>query len=117
MEDKGDNPEAQEINPPGEMTRKHNDRISGLREQVKQWPPHDDGARIISYNVNEEERPLGVKIRFKIRVVSGREAAAVDRQQADAIKEYLRWVKQYRQSRNSGPEDTPSRAREQRPSG
>ncbi len=33
-----------------------------------------------------------MKIRFKIRVVSGKEAAAVDRQQADAIKEYLRWV-------------------------
>ena len=81
---------------------------SGQREQAKKWPPYDDGARIISYNVNEEGRPFGIKIRFKIRVVSGREAAAVDRQQADAIREYLRWVRQYRQSRNSAPEDTTS---------
>ena len=84
---------------------------------MKKWPPYDDGARIISYNVREEERPSGIKLRFKIRVVSGREATAVDRQQADAIREYLRWVRQYRQSRNSGHEDTPSGPREQRRSG
>jgi hypothetical protein len=107
MDDKGENPGERTINSSGTMTGEGNERVPGLRKQVKQWPPYDDGARIISYNVNEEERPLGVKIRFKIRVVSGREAAAVDRQQADAIKEYLRWVRQYRQSRNSGPGDTP----------
>jgi hypothetical protein len=78
-----------------------------LRKQSIKWPPYDEGARIISYNVNESERPSGVKIRFKIRVVSGREAAALDRQQADAIREYLRWVRQYRQSRSTGPGDTP----------
>jgi hypothetical protein len=83
------------------------------RKQSRKWPPYDEGARIISYNVNEDERPFGVKIRFKIRVVSGREAAVLDRQQAEAIKEYLRWVRQYRQSRNSVPGDTPSQPREQ----
>jgi hypothetical protein len=87
------------------------------RKQAKKWPPYDEGARIISYNVNEEGRLFGVKIRFKIRVVSGREAAAVDRQQADAIREYLRWVRQYRQSPNSGHEDTPSGTPEQPRSG
>lgn len=90
---------------------------SDQRKQVRKWPPYDEGARIISYNVNEAERPFEVKIRFKIRIVSGKEAAAVDRQQADAIREYLRWVRQYRQSRSSGHEDTPSGAREQRRSG
>jgi hypothetical protein len=70
--------------------------------------------------LNEEERPDGVKIRFKIRIVSGREAAAVDRQQAEAIREYLTWVRQYRQyrqSRNSGHGDTPSGRPDQPPSG
>jgi hypothetical protein len=99
------------------MNGKDNESASGQRKQSKKWPPYDEGARIISYNVNEEERPSGVKIRFKIRVVTGKEAAAVDKQQADAIKEYLRWVRQYRQSRNSAPGDTPSGAREQRRSG
>src|SRR5580692_375163 len=90
---------------------------SGHRKQSKKWPPYDEGARIISYNVNEDSRPFGVKIRFKIRVVTGKEAAAADKLQADAIKEYLRWVRQYRQSRSSGPGDTSSAAREQRRSG
>jgi hypothetical protein len=49
--------------------------------------------------------------------VTGKEAAAVDKLQADAIKEYLRWVRQYRQSRSSGHEDTPSGTRDQRLSG
>ena len=100
-----------------EMTSEQNKRPPGQRKQAKKWPPYDEGARIISYNVNEEGRPFGVKIRFKIRIVSGREAAAVDRQQADAIREYLRWVRQYRQSPNSGHADTPSGRPDQRQSG
>ena len=99
------------------MSGKDNKSGPDQRKQANKWPPYDDGARIISYNVNEEERPFGVKIRFKIRVVTGKEAAAVDWQQADAIKEYLRWVRQYRQSLNSGPGDTPSGTPEQRRSG
>ena len=85
----------------------------GQRKRAKEWPPYDEGALIISYNVNEDERPNGIKF----RVVSGREAAAIDNQQADAIKEYLRWVRQHRQSQNSVLGDTASQAREQRPSG
>ena len=100
-----------------EMTGENSNAVPGQRKQARKWPPYDDGARIISYNVNEEGRPSGIKIRFKIRVVSGREAAAVDRQQADAIREYLRWVRQYRQSRNSAPGDTPSGPPDQRRSG
>ena len=99
------------------MSGEDAERPSGQRKQAKKWPPYDEGARIISYNVNEDERPFGVKIRFKIRVVTGKEAAAMDKLQADAIKEYLRWVRQYRQSRNSGPEDTPSGTLDQRRSG
>jgi hypothetical protein len=102
---------------PVETSTKDSRRPSDQGKQAKKWPPYDEGARIISYNVNEGERPSGIKIRFKIRIVSGREAAALDRQQADAIKKYLRWVRQYRQSRNSAPEDTPTGPPEQRPSG
>jgi hypothetical protein len=52
-----------------------------------------DGARSISYNLNEDERPGGVKIRMKIRVESGRKGRATDARQAEAIREYLRWVR------------------------
>jgi hypothetical protein len=99
------------------MTREPEHNAPGQQKQAKKWPPYDEGARIISYNVNEDERPSGIKIRYKIRVVSGREAATLDNQQADAIKEYLRWVRQHRQSQNSAPEDTTSQAREQPRSG
>jgi hypothetical protein len=54
-----------------------------------------DGPRIISYNVNEDERPGGMKVRFKIRVETGRKAAALNAQQAEAIRELLQWERQH----------------------
>ena len=38
-----------------------------------------DGQRIISYNLNEDERPGGLKVRYKVRVVSGRNQAPISR--------------------------------------
>jgi hypothetical protein len=58
--------------------------------------PEIPGARIISYNMNEHERPAGLKIRFKVRIVSGKAAAAIDARQAQAIRELLAWVRQQR---------------------
>jgi hypothetical protein len=55
-----------------------------------------DGARIISYNCNEDERPGGMKVRAKIRVVSGKQAEAISAAQAEAIRELLIWVRQQR---------------------
>jgi hypothetical protein len=55
-----------------------------------------DGARIISYNFNEDERPGGMKVRAKIRIVSGKQAEAVLAAQAEAIRELLLWVRQQR---------------------
>ena len=55
-----------------------------------------DGARIISYNFNEDERPGGMKVRAKIRIVSGKQAEAVNAAQAEAIRELLIWVRQQR---------------------
>jgi hypothetical protein len=57
-----------------------------------------NGPRIISYNLNEEERPGGMKVRFKIRVETGRKAAALNAQQAEAIRELLLWARQHRPS-------------------
>jgi hypothetical protein len=55
-----------------------------------------DGARIISYNLREGERPDGMKVRFKIRVETGRKAAVAEARQADAIRELLLWARQHR---------------------
>jgi len=57
--------------------------------------------QMISYNVSEAERPGGLKVRFKVKVVTGREAAALDARQAEAIRRLLEWTLQHRQETGS----------------
>jgi hypothetical protein len=54
------------------------------------------GPRIISYNLSEGERPGGMKVRFKVRIETGRKSAALNAQQAAAIKELLQWARQHK---------------------
>ena len=44
-------------------------------------------GRVISYNVNEDQRPGGIKVRFKIRIATGKRAQEIDARQAKAIME------------------------------
>ena len=62
-----------------------------------------DGARIISYNFSEGERPGGIRIRAKIRIVGGKQAAVLDARQAEAIRELLLWSRQHRTRQEPGP--------------
>jgi hypothetical protein len=57
--------------------------------------------QMISYNIDEAERPGGLKVRFKITVVSGKRAAALDARQAEAIRRLLEWTLQHRQDQAS----------------
>jgi len=57
----------------------------------------------MSYNFSEAERPGGMKIRAKIRVVSGKQADAVNAAQAEAIRELLEWVRQQRTQAQQQP--------------
>ena len=52
-------------------------------------------GRVISYNVTEGERPGGIKVRFKIRIATGKRAREIDARQATAIMEVLRWQRQH----------------------
>jgi hypothetical protein len=52
--------------------------------------------RIISYNV-DEGMPGGIKVRYKLRVVTGARARAVEQAQAEVIREVLEWSRQHRQ--------------------
>jgi hypothetical protein len=54
-------------------------------------------GRAISYNVNEAERPDGIKVRFKIRIATGKRAQIIDARQAEIIMEVLQWQRQHRQ--------------------
>jgi hypothetical protein len=51
-------------------------------------------GRVISYNVREDQRPGGIKVRFKIRVATGKRAKEIDARQAKAIMEVLQWQRQ-----------------------
>jgi len=58
-------------------------------------------GRLISYNVNEGERAGGIKVRFKIRIATGKRAQLIDARQAEVIMEVLQWQRQHR-TRPSG---------------
>jgi hypothetical protein len=66
----------------------------------KPWP-ETSFEQTISYNINEAERPSGLKVRFKITIATGRRAAALDARQAEAIKELLQWTMQHRAEQGS----------------
>ena len=53
-------------------------------------------GRVISYNVLEGERPGGIKVRFKIRIATGKRAKEIDARQARAIMEVLQWQRQHK---------------------
>jgi hypothetical protein len=48
----------------------------------------------IAYNLEEGERPGGLKVRFKIRIATGAEARELDARQAEAIRRLLQWAQQ-----------------------
>jgi hypothetical protein len=73
-----------------------NDEPFDQGKQASETDRKMDGARIISYNFTEGERPGGMKIRAKIRIVSGKQAETVNAVQAEAIRELLLWVRQQR---------------------
>jgi small-conductance mechanosensitive channel len=53
-------------------------------------------GRVISYNVPEGERPGGIKVRFKIRIATGKRAREIDARQAEVIMEVLQWQRQHK---------------------
>jgi hypothetical protein len=72
------------------------ENVSDQEEHDSNSPGIINGPCIISYNLKEGERPGGMKVRFKIRVETGKKAAALNAQQAEAIKELLEWARQHR---------------------
>jgi hypothetical protein len=76
---------------------------SDQEKQAGNSLPEMAGARIISYNFSEGERPGGLRIRAKIRIVTGRKAETLNRVQAEAIRELLLWSRQHRQGQQQAP--------------
>jgi hypothetical protein len=65
---------------------KHSTEITP--EMLKAIP----SGTIFSYNLDETQTPGGMKVRWKVRVANGPEAARWDARQAEAIREALEWV-------------------------
>lgn len=72
-----------------------------LDENTKRSSSGQFSEQVISYNLSEGERPGGLKVRFKVTVVTGRKAAALDARQAEAIRRLLQWTLQHRQQQDS----------------
>jgi hypothetical protein len=53
------------------------------------------GAAIVAYNMREEERPDGLKVRWKWRIETGRKARAIDARQAEVLREALTWLRNH----------------------
>jgi hypothetical protein len=70
--------------------------MSDLGKQHSNSLPEFGIERIISYNV-DEGIPGGIKVRYKLRVVTGPRAKAVDEAQAQVIREVLEWSRAHRQ--------------------
>jgi hypothetical protein len=73
MPEKQESPEKQDSNSPGIV----------------------NNARVISYNLSEGERPGGIKVRYKIRVATGKRAKDIDARQAKVIMEVLQGLSQH----------------------
>ena len=71
--------------------------ISDSKIQDGNLPADIADRRIFVYNLNDDEMPGGLKVRVKIRVITGPEAARLDARQAAAIMELLRCA--HRQNR------------------
>ena len=73
-------------NEPGNRQGNHGDNTPGMPVN----------GRVISYNVSEDQRPGGIKVRFKIRIATGKRARQIDARQAKVIMEVLQWQRQHR---------------------
>jgi hypothetical protein len=50
---------------------------------------------IFAYNLDDTETPGGMRVRWKVRVANGPEAARADTRQAQAIQEALTWLRKH----------------------
>ena len=72
------------------------------KEQPDNAVPLIPESGIIAYNLREGERPDGMKVRYKIKIVTGPKARELDEQHADIIWDLLRWARRYRAGQERG---------------
>ena len=71
-----------------------NDSVNGEEQASNSLDAIPNGT-IFSYNLDDRKTPGGLKVRWKVRVVTGPEAAWLDARQAEAIRELLTWARRH----------------------
>jgi hypothetical protein len=62
------------------------------KEHASNSPDTIPESTIYSYNLDDTKTPGGLKVRWKVRVVTGPAAARYDNRQNQAIRELLTWA-------------------------
>ncbi|HEV2371277.1 MAG TPA: hypothetical protein VGS19_03830 [Streptosporangiaceae bacterium] len=70
---------------------KGQENTAELPESITKYP-------VFRYNLDDSETPGGLKVRWKVRVITGPEAAKWEARQNAAIWELLRWAHQHRKT-------------------
>jgi hypothetical protein len=65
------------------------------KEHALNSPDTIPESTIYSYNLDDTKTPGGLKVRWKVRVVTGPAAARYDARQNQAIRELLQWASQH----------------------
>ena len=88
------------------MTAEPGKPQESAEEHSRNSPETIPNGTIYSYNVDDSKTPGGIKVRWKVRVVTGPQAARYDARQAEAIKEALTWAVKHQHQLRS-PQDSP----------
>jgi hypothetical protein len=68
-------------------------------EHVSNSPASIPSSAIYSYNMDDSKTPGGLKVRWKVRVITGPAAAGYEARQNAAIRELLSWACQHQRRR------------------
>jgi hypothetical protein len=68
-------------------------------EHIGNSPESIPESTIYTYNMDDSKTPGGLKVRWKVRVITGPAAAGYDARQNAAIRELLQWACQQQQRR------------------
>ena len=62
------------------------------KEQAGNSPADIPDSTIYTYNMDDSKTPGGLKVRWKVRVITGPAAVQYDARQNAAIRELLQWA-------------------------
>lgn len=77
------------------MSEMPSDQGKHAEEFAPEWPVNIPSGIIYSYNLDNSQTPGGLRVRYKIRVVTGPEADRHEARLAEALREALIWTRRH----------------------